>query len=527
MIKSNATSKQTKALRLLGFTLAIMLLGFIVSCSSKFYPYAPQRSVAVSQLSLSEYKLPHLRKGQDKNSVLAVSISGGGSRAMCFGIGVLLGLEEIKASNSNLLEEVDYFSTVSGGGFAAGYYLSRRYHYYSYDSAKVGPFSFNKIWNNSVERGSMLPSLNLSVRPLKNILIHNWLRPKGRIRQYYYAVKKDVMFTDEIDDIVPLGVSKKEGRKVYNRAIKELNHENYIDKLMLSHFYIPKDSNTELKLPILIPNGTVFQNNARMALVPYLFDSLCYMGLCKRTSLSGDKQMKKYNQCDMPLYYPITASAAFPGVLPQMRGERPGNEELRIIDGGVGDNFGYKSIFDVFNELNESNSYKKLKKRLIVIDASGIGAGSPYSRKEFLNIVKIAGRQLYSVLESKYPDALIEMNKRSDESFLYRHLGITTLANYAKTAQIPPILSGQKKVSWNELYECFLDYMKVKSNTQDINLIKPEQVSASKEALWVLYELSAHVETKLQVTDKEREILVLAGKTVVYLEKNELIKLLK
>ncbi|WP_433834408.1 hypothetical protein [Flavobacterium anhuiense] len=54
---------------------------------------------------------------------MSVAISGGGSRAQFFSMRGLLGLEEIQENNSNrnFLNEVDYFSTVSGGCYSAGY----------------------------------------------------------------------------------------------------------------------------------------------------------------------------------------------------------------------------------------------------------------------------------------------------------------------------------------------------------------------------------------------------------------------
>ncbi|MEM5545751.1 patatin-like phospholipase family protein [Pseudoalteromonas fuliginea] len=76
--------------------------------------YAPQQNRA-SQLM------------QDRD--ILVSISGGGARAAAFTLGVLAELEnlgqwtELKNTNNALLE-IDYFSTVSGGGWGASAYLA-------------------------------------------------------------------------------------------------------------------------------------------------------------------------------------------------------------------------------------------------------------------------------------------------------------------------------------------------------------------------------------------------------------------
>ena len=78
-------------------------------------------------LQLGLVKPAQNRQGQDGRLLVAVAISGGGERAANFGIGALIGLEDIALDNpqgKNVLTQVDMFSTVSGGGFAAAIYIS-------------------------------------------------------------------------------------------------------------------------------------------------------------------------------------------------------------------------------------------------------------------------------------------------------------------------------------------------------------------------------------------------------------------
>jgi predicted acylesterase/phospholipase RssA len=51
-------------------------------------------------------------KIQDKKDPSGLAISGGGVRSASFGLGVMQALVE-----NNLLEKIDYMSTVSGGGY--------------------------------------------------------------------------------------------------------------------------------------------------------------------------------------------------------------------------------------------------------------------------------------------------------------------------------------------------------------------------------------------------------------------------
>lgn len=71
-------------------------------------------------INLDGYANVQTRPGQDEDLTLVVAISGGGYRAANFALGALLALEQVEyGDGSNLLNEVDYFSTVSGGGLAA------------------------------------------------------------------------------------------------------------------------------------------------------------------------------------------------------------------------------------------------------------------------------------------------------------------------------------------------------------------------------------------------------------------------
>src|SRR3990167_1739608 len=60
-----------------------------------------------------------------------LALSGGGARAAALAYGAMEELEEIKLTGetgggSNLLREVDYISSVSGGSFAAAFYALHR-----------------------------------------------------------------------------------------------------------------------------------------------------------------------------------------------------------------------------------------------------------------------------------------------------------------------------------------------------------------------------------------------------------------
>ena len=94
-----------------------------------------------AKVDLSAYASQQLRAGQDADVAVALAISGGGLRAGNFGLGVMLGLEAVGTTHGDLLAEVDYISTASGGGFPAAVWIASRH---DHDPAQ-GPYSLATV----------------------------------------------------------------------------------------------------------------------------------------------------------------------------------------------------------------------------------------------------------------------------------------------------------------------------------------------------------------------------------------------
>lgn len=108
-----------------------ILLVLLVLVGSQGCASLPKRTAATQPdlplFDLSQYESVQKRAGQNEKITVVVAISGGGFRAANLGLGALLAMEQIEFTldkkKTNLLAEVDYFTTVSGGGYAPGLYL--------------------------------------------------------------------------------------------------------------------------------------------------------------------------------------------------------------------------------------------------------------------------------------------------------------------------------------------------------------------------------------------------------------------
>ena len=92
------------------FLLLICLLGLLVfSCKPKGgIVYSDNHYEPLPKVTIEHYKTPQLRAGQNPEKALGLAISGGGSRAEYFSLGVLIGLDHMQLSERTFLEEVDY-----------------------------------------------------------------------------------------------------------------------------------------------------------------------------------------------------------------------------------------------------------------------------------------------------------------------------------------------------------------------------------------------------------------------------------
>ena len=478
---------------------------------------------SIPSVSLNDYKSVQERdkKYQNPNIALGIGISGGGSRAQFFSMGVLLGLEEIQEANSqrNFLKEIDYFSTVSGGCFSAGYYLTILKNKLEQENCSFGEFYFSKAdaYKDYVDKSANILSL-----------LNNSRNEKG----------DKVSMTQRIDlDILQ-----------YDSA-NPVNSNKFTTQMLLSDFFIPKDSKANPSLPMFVANGTAFNNGERIPFMPHIIK-----GLNLNSSLAPNKAPIALNEnkvndgFNFPVTYAITASSAFPGVLPKVKfGVKNHDKILCIVDGGASDNMGYKTLVELLHNDTKVNDKNK---KAVFIDCLGQGKKEPYINDAKIRLISLFETASLYTVQTRY----MTFDKDVENTFErykipvsnYQIIGFTTIRDHLLKLnkdqdyenQVTELKNSNDETStWVRLFGVLKQDLIAKfgedsfKKDKDGDIIiatldKEKFKDLTPKQILLLYEYASHVETKLRITPEEREVLLLSGRFATYLKTNELKELL-
>ncbi len=261
----------------------------------------------------------------ERDVAFMIAVSGGGQRAAAFTLGVLAELE-----SKQLLKEVDYFSTVSGGGWAVGAYLARRYE------------------NESAHSKCSDQAYELDIDELKSITKQLQKIRMGLFRNNCLIGKLE-------------------------RYVTETTPGN---ALRFGDIFVSK--NEKPLLPYLFVNATILSNHSTFVFSPEYFDHYAINGFkyCDLEELDIE-----LNQT--PVAVGLGASSSFPGARhltlfsdlcedKKLEGSFLCGEEaepiyIHLVDGGVYDNLGFKTALEVLTSLENRN----MRKVMLVIDANG------------------------------------------------------------------------------------------------------------------------------------------------------------
>lgn len=316
-------------------------------------------------VDLSRYRSVQDRPGQDASLTVAVAISGGGHRASNFAVGVLMGLEEIQLENSlwatDALDAVDYFSTVSGGGFAAGAYISALHDY-----IEAGGHSEDFVFADAV-----------SDDPRR---IPRGVDPKLRehLRRNYEKSLVHGVFS-------PSSLGAGDRGDFFEQAIHEHllggHHRRKAEHptLTLGDVFVPADdASREPTLPYWFCNATVYANGAIFPFTPGVIDAYGVVGYTHDRDVVVADKLDEPIGLAMPYAMAVKSSASFPGVVPAsvlVCNRDSDRRYLHLADGGLADNLGIETAKSV---LTQEVSFRKV---LIVVDAY-IGTLDPYTDQD-------------------------------------------------------------------------------------------------------------------------------------------------
>ena len=420
-------------------------------------------------VDLSAYESAQNRPGQRKDIAVAVAISGGGMRAANFAAGVLQALEATPVRGadgrpSNLLREVDYFSTVSGGGLAAGCYITDLNEYlrnHPEDPTARG-FSFSALGKEQKGSGVRNWRDTLS-RDYQSSLVRAFFDPR-----MLGSLDRGDVLERRLDDSV---LGKQDGRS-----------------LTLGDVFVPKG--TTPHLPYWVANGTVYENGAIFPFTPDILE---------KYGITGYKhQMRAYrlnSPGDLPLAVGLKTSASFPVAIPPSTLKSNldhGNPRLHLMDGGVADNLG---VVTALRLLAQDRASRKV---LIIIDAYN-GDIEPFSKRGVRpGMVRSALRTTSISLDSSHQRLGNLLNKVGEKDGIQYALIDFHRALQAKDDE--PGATGDE----------FLHALGIGRMTRD---------ETSPPSIQAVFTQALGVATRLKIDRKAQDTLLKAGENAIYLQR--------
>lgn len=454
----------------------LLLAGLLMlasACSKAIYPDRSQfikDGELAPTIDLSYYKSVQLRAGQDSTLALALAISGGGSRAANFGTGVMLGLEAFQSPEaSNLLREVDYLSTVSGGGFAGGGYISALFdHQRQWPGT---PFSFEQAVEKRVA----------------SALAYSYAAPLIR------ANFNPLLWFSHVDDGDALERAIDDQVLGYKNRKRQLGRS--ASSIRLGDLFIPAGSPAPVLFPMHITNSSTVST---MNIFPFTPDILARYQIDGYTHRMRKQGVSPDSTFHIPLSVGIKSSGSFPVLISNTTlssaysSDRP---FLHLFDGAMTDNTGYYTALQV---LKQEAARRKV---IFVVDADAAGNRYTFSAKEgALFSLGVAVRLPSSGLDAR------RATLRRD------------IADACGPFQICPVF-----FSFNALIEGNEAPLPEKIDVAQeqarlIGLLRAGGPLTDGDEQ-ILYDLLTHIGTKYTITEPEQELLLLSGKYVVYLQR--------
>lgn len=431
------------------------------------------------------YKLPHIptvdlgayrsvqgRPYQDSSLAVSLALSGGGARAYGFAMGVMLGLEQLADERyPNLLEEVDYWSCTSGGGFSAAIYFALRHRIQQ------------QYPDSQVNLAGVYDSL---IRP---ILLTSYASPAiyGRLspRSWFGPI--------DDGDYLEKRIEQKILRPILGQDTASLT---------LGAFWVDRYAAIPVRHPWPMFNSTTYRG---MVVFPFAPNVLATYQISGYTHL-----LKKHfadtliNPYHFPVALAIKSSGTFPGLITNttLKSQAdPDRPFLDLFDGGVADNQSWRTAMAVLGQESPSR-----RKALWLVDVDH----SPYAKA----FKKREGAPFFLSTLARTPISGLEHR---------RTLRDTYVGDYARMHGVEAVaLDFGVLVNDNSapIPQAF------KPKTTRLALLKKLKTDfhlldgADRHKLFALL---VRIRTKYTIKPWELDLLVYAGQYIVWLQRHKLI----
>ena len=460
----------------------LVALSFFASCSRNITPDRSQflkDGELVPVVDLSYYKSVQERPGQDSSLALAMAISGGGNRAANFGVGVMLGLEEILMQNGqDMLDQVDYLSTVSGGGFAGGALIGALYNHRYFNPDEK--FSLKRYLNSDIKDALTYSYLGTLIKANFNLFL-------------YFSYVDDGDALEKAIDNQVLGYKKRKRDK-----------EEKVPSILLGDIFTPIDSDKAVEFPMLFTNSSVLSTMTIFPFSPDMLERYQINGYTHRMRTVKEERIDPYS---IPLAVGIKASGSFPVLISNTTLRTYFHEKrrfLHLIDGAMTDNNGYYTALEL---LKQEDAPKKM---LFIVDADAAGNRYTFSKKE----KAIFSLKVYSRLASSGLDAraallereVLDAGQRFNIAPFFFSFDMLIRDNYAELPE---------KIIYKKEAARLIEKME-----QDLNGLTGVDMQ-------ILYELLTNIGTKYTMTDTEQALLLLAGRKIVLMQKDAILEATK
>ena len=324
----------------------------------------------------------------DKETIIGLAVSGGGSRAALFAAGVFeaLGRVQVGPKHQSLLSQVSHVSSVSGGSLASAYYVLKK------------PPSETPILTSSGE------------------LTEEYQRFFGQFKSTMAQDFESLLLWRQIFSLRwfnPAWTAK---------SLAEILGEEYLGKTKFSDV---AQWEQDTSSPTLLINTTLYNDGRRLVLSTLSRDALRYDFISslpappvtdqlqrerKRrlqarwdTLQSRTAQDLKIDICRLPVAAAVAASMSFPPIIGPISLHNE-EEDLywHIGDGGLSDNTGAESLIMVYlKQLQTASARRAL---IILIDSSfpfSVGGATLNQRKEGFSLFNYDFSRIPSIMEER------------------------------------------------------------------------------------------------------------------------------